>query len=176
MNKYLKVLLIMLAIAFITCGVVYATAEANAKTVKDTKKVSKDKFIKFKVVKQTKSTLTIIVDGKNQTLKRVYMHGRYSPHTVYKNKFYIATIGARGTNGGSPKPAGLRVFENRITSKKTGKPVSGWGDIQINPKRVSDGEFTFKPKGHHIYKDGDYCTQTGREKWYSQRTYMKRVN
>ena len=172
MNKYLKIIAIIAIVLIFTIGVVAAasitTVDAGIKKV-DTKK---KEIVKFKVVKTTKTHKYVIINGENQTLKKVPHYGRYSPQT-WKNKKYIMTYGARGTNGGTWKPAGYRVFENRITSKKTGKPVSPWGSILVNPKGVSDGEFTVRYSG--IYNDGDYCTQTGREKWYSQRTYMKRI-
>lgn len=137
----------------------------------EAKKIDTNK--KFKIVKTTKDKKIVFVNGKNQTLTRTPCSGKYSPQ-VWKNKYYILTNGARGTNGGSPAPAGLRLFENRAYSVKTNKPITPWGTIRVNPKGVPDGEFTCHNPGTR-YTDVDFCMQTGREKWYYQRFFMKRI-
>lgn len=177
MNKYLKILLGISIILLFAIGTVSAIGieSVDAAAKKTDKKVSEKKeFIKFKILKKNSKQMTVIINNKKQVLKREKSIGKYSGQH-YGNKRYKLSYGARGTTKGSSwSKAGYRVFDNRVYSLKTGKPVSPWGSIKTNPKGVSDGEFTCYNPGTR-YNDMDFCSKSGYDKAVNKLYYLKRV-
>lgn len=168
-----KILLIALLAIFIVGVSATMINETDAKKINDTKKIDK----KFKVVKTTQTTKIISFNGKNHTLKRVYVKGKYAPK-VYKNGKYILVIGAHCTCGKYKwKQSKTKLFENDVRFVSNGKsiPKSKNFKILFNPKGVADGEFTIRNKGtrHH---DLDLCFFCGRDKsGSSKKYYMKQL-
>lgn len=172
MNKYLKITAIILLISIFMIGIV-AAADTNSVDAasKSVKKVEK----KYKVVKTTKNTKIIEINGKNQTLKKVSVYGRHTPAYAWMNSKYIMISNARCTCGSYKHiQKKTKLFENRVYKTSTKNPVTKWGTIKINPKKVSDGEFTSHAKGTR-YHSIDFCLFDAREKMPRKAYYMKEI-
>lgn len=182
MNKNLKILSVIVTIIIIAMGVlVFATPEAEAKK---TNEIKKDKKIKenqkkIKIIKNYKDKKIVRINGKNQTLKKYSIPGRYGAKVAYRNSKYIMITGAYCTCGRHKwQQSKTVIFENKVRYIKNSKEIPGKYYIQLNPKRVSDREFTVWNKGgrHHSV---DLCLFCGKEKSQVGKSvnqfYMKRL-
>lgn len=131
-----------------------------------TKKIDKKIDAKTKILKTTKNTKIVKINGKNQTLKKYYIPGKHGAKVAYMNKNYIMVTGAYCTCGRHKwKQTDTIIFEKKVKFVKNKKeiPSKPAYSIRLNPKKVSDKEFTIYNKGGR-YHSIDLCMYCGKEK------------
>lgn len=131
-----------------------------------TKKINKKIDAKTKILKTTKNTKIVRINGKNQTLKKYSIPGEHGAKFAYINEDYIMITGAYCTCGRHEyKHSDTIIFENKVKFVKNKKeiPSKPKYSICLNPKKISDKEFTVYNKGGK-YHSVDLCMYCGKEK------------